>query len=132
VILAGTQLLAQSNWHRTGVPVCGKVTIREDGKNRAGKNQVIQLFKPEDKDAPCCEKAKFAFELKTDRSAKFLIRTLEAGEYFLVLSSTQQHLTIPIQVPKSYESRTCGIDQHFTVDAATGKSEVTVMVELRD
>jgi hypothetical protein len=123
-------LFAQQDWHRTGVPVCGKILFAKNGRTKPAKSETVQVYKSRGNDAICCAQAELALELKTNRSGNFLINKLDEGNYFLVLKDSAPPLTIPISVPKAYEQKTCDIDQRFTVDAATGKSEVTVTIEV--
>jgi hypothetical protein len=78
----------------------------------------------------CCEQAELLSETKTGRYGNFFIKKLDAGDYFLILKGSSPTLSIPILVEKAYESKACDIDQRFTVDAATGKTEITAIVEV--
>jgi hypothetical protein len=128
-LLIATHSFAQETWHRTGPQVCGKILVKREGRTRAAKKVAVKVYRSKDADvATCCDQAEFVLETKTDGSGNFFVNKLDAGDYFLMLSDGAPALSIPIQLGKSYMSKACNLDQRFTVDAATGKSEISVIV----
>jgi hypothetical protein len=130
VALAVGQVCGEQTWSQVRGPVCGKILVKQNGHSKALKNRTIQVYKSRRKDVPCCEESELVRELKTSRSGSILIDKLDEGNYFLVVKDTDPLLTIPIWVPKAYEARSCDIDRRFTVDVATGRAEVTLIISV--
>jgi hypothetical protein len=120
---------AQQEYQKVYVPVCGKILLQHDRHTKPVKKAHIEVYKSVNRDkVTCCEGASLVSSTSTDRYGNFLVKQLDAGKYFIALRRTNPDITIPIDVPKRYESKTCEIDQRFTVDAATGKTKITLLI----